>query len=72
MENSKVIGTVDVLIRKGDKVLLLHRGAYKRVMPGIAMGPGGKREFNEHVQPLSIVAEFETPTQLTKLEIEPT
>jgi len=45
--DKKIIGTVDVIIKKDDKVLLFHRSKNKRIMPGTAMGPGGKREFNE-------------------------
>ena len=39
--------TMECFIKKGDKYLMLHRSKDKKIMPGIWMAPGGKREFNE-------------------------
>ncbi len=38
---------VECYVKKDGKYLMLHRNMDKRIMPGVWMAPGGKREFNE-------------------------
>lgn len=47
MEERKVITTLECYIKDGDKYLMLKRANDKKILPGVMMGPGGKREFNE-------------------------
>jgi 8-oxo-dGTP diphosphatase len=47
MEQRNIIVTLECYIKKDGKYLMLHRRADKRIMPGVWMAPGGKREFNE-------------------------
>ena len=42
-----IIVTLECFVKKNDKYLMIHRNADKRIMPGVWMAPGGKREFNE-------------------------
>lgn len=39
--------TLECFIQKDGKYLMLERDPGKRIMPGVWMAPGGKREFNE-------------------------
>lgn len=39
--------TLECFIHKDGKYLMLERDPGKRIMPGVFMAPGGKREFNE-------------------------
>lgn len=39
--------TLECFIHKDGKYLMLERSPDKRIMPGVWMAPGGKREFNE-------------------------
>lgn len=39
--------TLECFIQKDGKYLMLQRDSDKRIMPGVWMAPGGKREFNE-------------------------
>lgn len=39
--------TLECFIQKDGKYLMLQRDSGKRIMPGVWMAPGGKREFNE-------------------------
>ena len=50
MKNKKarnIAVTLECFVRKGNKYLMLKRNDNKRIMPGVWMAPGGKREFNE-------------------------
>lgn len=38
---------LECYVKKGGKYLMLHRSKNKRILPGVWMAPGGKREFNE-------------------------
>ena len=42
-----IVVTLECFVKKGNKYLMLHRGAHKRIMPDIWMAAGGHREFNE-------------------------
>src|SRR3989338_3815319 len=42
-----IVVTLECFVKKGNKYLMLHRGAHKRIMPDIWMAAGGDREFNE-------------------------
>ena len=46
-EQRNIYVTLECFVKKGDKYLMLHRKADKKVMPNVWMAPGGKREFNE-------------------------
>lgn len=39
--------TLECFVKKDGKYLMLHRNPNKKIMPGIWMARGGKREFNE-------------------------
>ncbi|MDP1721868.1 MAG: NUDIX domain-containing protein [Candidatus Gottesmanbacteria bacterium] len=45
--NRNIAVTLECFIHKDGKYLMLHRDSGKRIMPGVLMAPGGKREFNE-------------------------
>jgi len=45
--NRNIVVTLECFIQKDGKYLMLHRDPGKRIMPGVWMAPGGKREFNE-------------------------
>lgn len=47
MRQRKIAVTLECFIKKGNKYLMLHRNINKKIMPGVWMAPGGKREFNE-------------------------
>ncbi|PJE62811.1 hypothetical protein COU88_03005, partial [Candidatus Roizmanbacteria bacterium CG10_big_fil_rev_8_21_14_0_10_39_6] len=47
MEKRNILVTLECFVHKDGKYLMLHRNADKRIMPGVWMAPGGKREFNE-------------------------
>ncbi|MCL4363950.1 NUDIX domain-containing protein [Patescibacteria group bacterium] len=47
MKNRKIQVTLECFIKKDDRYLLLHRHKNKKIMPGVWMAPGGRREFNE-------------------------
>ncbi len=42
-----IVVTLECFVKKGNKYLMLHRGAHKRIMPDVWMAAGGHREFNE-------------------------
>lgn len=42
-----IVVTLECFVKKDGKYLMLHRSKDKRIMPGVWMAPGGKREFNE-------------------------
>lgn len=42
-----ILVTLECFVKKNGKYLMLHRNPDKRLMPGVWMAPGGKREFNE-------------------------
>jgi len=42
-----IIATLECFVRKDGKYLMLHRSSEKRIMPGVWMAPGGKREACE-------------------------
>lgn len=44
---TKIILAIECYVKKGNKYLMLHRNKNKKIMPGVWMAPGGKREFNE-------------------------
>lgn len=45
--NRNIAVTLECFIQKDGKYLMLKRDPAKRIMPGVWMAPGGKREFNE-------------------------
>ena len=47
MKNRNIAVTLECFIHKNGKYLMLHRNPNGRIMPGVWMGPGGHREFNE-------------------------
>ncbi len=47
MSDRHIIVTLECFVKKDGKYLMLHRNPDKRIMPGVWMAPGGKREFNE-------------------------
>ena len=47
MEKRNILVTLECFVQKDGKYLMLHRNINKRIMPGVWMAPGGKREFNE-------------------------
>ncbi len=47
MDKRNIAVTLECFVKKGNKYLMLHRHANKRIMPDIWMAPGGHREFNE-------------------------
>jgi|SRR3989338_11080972 len=47
MSERNIVATLQCFVKKGNKYLMLHRNANKRILPNVWMGPGGKREFNE-------------------------
>lgn len=47
MKQRNILVTFECFIKKDGKYLMLHRNPNKRIMPGVWMAPGGKREFNE-------------------------
>lgn len=42
-----IVVTLECFVKRNGKYLMLHRSKDKRIMPGVWMAPGGKREFNE-------------------------
>ncbi|MCR4329710.1 MAG: NUDIX domain-containing protein [Candidatus Roizmanbacteria bacterium] len=47
MKKRNILVTLECFVHKNGKYLMLHRNTDKRIMPGVWMAPGGKREFNE-------------------------
>ena len=47
MEKRNIVVTLECFVKKGNKYLMLHRSAQKRILPNVWMAPGGHREFNE-------------------------
>lgn len=47
MKKRNIFVTLECFIKKDGKYLMLHRSPNKKIMPGVWMAPGGKREFNE-------------------------
>ena len=47
MSTRKIHATFECFIEKDGKYLMLHRNRDKRIMPGVWMAPGGKREQGE-------------------------
>lgn len=47
MNKRNIAITLECFVHKNGKYLMLHRNKNKRIMPGVWMAPGGKREFNE-------------------------
>lgn len=47
MNKRNIAVTLECFIKKGNKYLMLHRNKDKKIMPGVWMAPGGKRDFNE-------------------------
>lgn len=47
MKLRKINVTLECFVKKGNKFLMLERDSNKRIMPGVLMACGGKREFNE-------------------------
>ncbi len=47
MEPRNIIATLECYVHKDGRYLMLHRNVNKRIMPGVWMAPGGKRERNE-------------------------
>lgn len=45
--NRNIIVSLECFIQKDGKYFMLERDPGKRIMPGVLMAPGGKREFNE-------------------------
>lgn len=44
---TEIIASLECYVKKDGKYLMLHRDRNKRIMPGVWMAPGGKREFGE-------------------------
>ena len=44
---TEILGTLECYVKKDGKYLMLRRRGDKRIMPGVWMAPGGKREFGE-------------------------
>ena len=38
---------LECFVKKGGKYLMLRRSESKKILPGVLLAPGGKREFNE-------------------------
>lgn len=47
MKPRNISVTLECFVRKNGKYLMLHRHQSKKIMPGVWMAPGGKREWNE-------------------------
>lgn len=47
MKKREIIVSLECFVKKGNKYLMLKRNQDKKIMPGVWMAPGGKREFNE-------------------------
>ena len=47
MSERKILATFECFIKKDDKYLMLHRSNDRKIMPGVWMAPGGKREQGE-------------------------
>lgn len=46
-DKRNIFVTLECFVKKNGKYLMLHRNSDKKIMPGVWMAPGGKREFNE-------------------------
>ena len=55
---------MECFIKKADKYLILHRAKHKKIMPGVAMAPGGRVEVNENLYQATI-REISEETGLT-------
>lgn len=42
-----ILVTLECFVEKDGRYLMLHRNEDKKILPGVWMAPGGKREFNE-------------------------
>ncbi|QQG44041.1 MAG: NUDIX domain-containing protein [Candidatus Roizmanbacteria bacterium] len=47
MSKRNIVLSLECFVQKNGKYLMLHRNKNKKIMPGVWMAPGGKREFNE-------------------------
>ena len=47
MSDIQISASLECYVKKDDKYLMLHRNKNKRIMPGVWMAPGGRREFCE-------------------------
>lgn len=47
MSQRNISVALECFIKKDGKYLMLHRNPTKKIMPGVWMAPGGKREHNE-------------------------
>ena len=44
---TEIAASLECYVKKDGKYLMLHRNNNKRIMPGVWMAPGGRREFCE-------------------------
>lgn len=49
MKNRNIIAGLECFVKKDGKYLMLQRHPESKILPGVWLAPGGKREFNEGV-----------------------